>query len=153
MSHRANSPTDRSITMSRSDWGRAATLSERAAALSELSADPPSARAHARLSAWRAQGPFDEEAWFAQRLASDDLTVEDFTRMLEADFRAPVPAGWATRIEDAFAEAPLLAQAEPELGFLTLVAPLLQRARAELGDRLRHMFTDAAALRGDPKRS
>jgi type 2 lantibiotic biosynthesis protein LanM len=125
-------------------------------------------RAAARgLDAWRAQSPFMDEAWWAQRLAFDGLDEEQLSSLLaepgeSVAARCPVPPPWLCRLAEAFAQpcAPTEARADahtrPETApavayatftsppvayatFTTIVSPLLDRAFARVLDRAREL--------------
>ncbi len=149
MPHRAPSPSLDRLSSSGA-WERAATLVERAAALRDMSVKPrPSPRAHAKLAAWRAQAPFEDDAWFARRLAADDLTCAAFTSLLDGAHKTSAAVDWASRIEDAFVDAPRNAQLDLERGLLAFIAPLVDRCRCGFRSALSGLLQHTGALRVD----
>jgi type 2 lantibiotic biosynthesis protein LanM len=67
-------------------------------------------RATQLLNTWKAQPPFDHGAFFAERLASDSLTEEDFLAFLaesvaEVKVHTPSTPDWLTTFRGAFSEA------------------------------------------------
>src|SRR5437763_9082617 len=68
-------------------WYRALSLAERAASLQTtwhaVSPDTEgNEQAVKRLDAWKTQKPFDQEAYFTERLATDALTENDLLFLL-----------------------------------------------------------------------
>ena len=128
----------------------------------------PGDRALGRFQAWKAQRPFRQDEWFAQRLALDSISEGDLLAVLAEptanlrDRTAGVPE-WLAALRGAFTTAPrdeslrrLLECAEsdhPLAGCLPALAPLLQhgldavRAGAEeLGRRHAQLPFDADFL-------
>ncbi len=146
---------------------RALTLAERAAASRNgASADPTSGEiddlARLRLEQWRELSPFRSDDAFARRLADDGLDAESFARRLAepaeaAGARLPETPAWLAEVAAAFAEP---APAEPEpfpwpedmrddsaVGFVELVRPLVDRARARLRAGVQGIVQDHQAPR------
>lgn len=143
-------------------WQRASNLMER---LSELrrsetkTAIDPELPAET-LALWRAKPPFDQEPYFAERLALDGITPEEFTRVLgipaeKLNGRAAAPP-WVARLASAYSVHEEESQAEgedwgevwnlPMAGFLNFVEPLMREARRNLESRvadLKQRFPDA----------
>jgi len=94
-------------------WYRALSLTERRSLPGTPITGPPSvqdgltARAKARLRAWKAQSPFDKGSSFAERLAVDSLTEQELLSLLaesaeSLQARSPEPPGWLVALRDAF---------------------------------------------------
>jgi hypothetical protein len=93
-------------------WYGAVTLPERIALLRASShktvvVEVDTDLSARRLQSWKSQPPFDKDTYFAQRLSSDEITEEDFRRVLGEPLEAlrarssEVPA-WLTEIEKGF---------------------------------------------------
>lgn len=113
-----------------SAWYRGLSLAERLPA-GTAGTDP--ARAARRLDRWRRQRPFDRADWLARRLAADGITESDLVAVLGEDDatlrdRLARPS-WLAELTSFTAPA---ATEKSEEGFLALVAPLVQRACAEV---------------------
>jgi type 2 lantibiotic biosynthesis protein LanM len=97
------------------------------------------------LALWRAGSPFDQGAYFTDRLAMEGVTQEEFTRILGTPVEVldeSTPPAWVERLARAYS-APQPPRngdhanwgepgATPEAGFLKLVAPLMADARLQL---------------------
>ncbi|HEU5377775.1 MAG TPA: type 2 lanthipeptide synthetase LanM family protein [Ktedonobacteraceae bacterium] len=91
-------------------WYRAFTLRER---LANRDTDSPLNReayqdAVCHLRTWKEQAPFDTDSWFAERLAMDALTEDEFIRLLaesdeELQVRLSNPPAWLVTLADAYA--------------------------------------------------
>jgi len=141
---------------------RALSLAERAAAPREgASADPEIGDlARLRLEQWRQLSPFRAGDAFARRLSDDGLDAESFARLLaepatDAAARLPEPPAWIAEVAAAFA-APAPAAPEPfpwpedlrdnsAVGFVELVRPLVDRARARLRAGIQRIVQDHRA--------
>jgi type 2 lantibiotic biosynthesis protein LanM len=140
-------------------WYRALALAERRPAPGTAS---DLALGRRRLERWRSEPPFAEEPdLFAQRLAADDLSEDDFLALLgESETalaaRLPFPEALA-ELEDIFAEYASGPGAELPLppfevvanrtgaGFLGLVLPLLRAGYDRLRRGLEALGPEAAA--------
>lgn len=124
-------------------WYRALTFAERRRYLANV---PPEARradpelAERRLARWRERTPFEDDELWRARLASEELTIDDFREVLGA---APPANGqawpgqvphpiWSAVAADLDADRPSLEVPEPELEdapqlgrFLVAVEPFL----------------------------
>lgn len=136
-------------------WYRATTLTERIAAAQahcrkSQRDDQDLDAATQRLQRWRSQSPLNDAFIFAQRLAADGITEEEFLGLLSespeslrARFGDISP--WLKTLSDAFGEGslpkphPLLEAREerPAAGLLNLIEPLLAHGLAWLGDHVR----------------
>lgn len=128
-------------------WYRALTFRERLDALRAshipLSSNETGRR---RLAQWRAQPPFDQEDYFARRLAVEGLTEAELLHLLSepADAlrqRLPGPPAWLTTLHEAYS-APQDQPLPPALeeaaatSFVALAAPLLRRTMALLQEAI-----------------
>jgi len=111
------------------------------------------------LGMWRANSPFDKGSYFADRLAIEGITEDEFTRLLgtsveELNGNAALPE-WVQSLVRAYS-APGLpfnghhgnwgeAGRIPEAGFLQLVGPLMDDARLQLQARVEKIKQDHAA--------
>jgi type 2 lantibiotic biosynthesis protein LanM len=143
-------------------WHRAVTLRERIATRDQLCGSPrrddenPDATAR-RLRRWRSQSPFNDASIFAQRLAADGITEEEFLGLLgESPLRlclGSMPA-WAKELSNALDGHPASKAAllngelskQPAASFLNLIEPLLDRGLVrfrEQAEDLIRQFPDA----------
>ncbi|MBW8879539.1 MAG: type 2 lantipeptide synthetase LanM family protein [Acidobacteria bacterium] len=141
---------------------RALALAERAAAprngaLAKAAATEVDALARLRLAQWQELSPFRSGDAFARRLADDGLDAVSFARLLaepaeDAGARLPQTPAWLAEVAAAFAE-PGSATAEPfpwpeemgedsAAGFVELVRPLVDRARARLRAGIERIVQD-----------
>ena len=134
-------------------WRRALTLTERLSELRGLQAKSripvDSTLAAETLALWRASSPLNQNSYFAQRLALDDITEEEFTLILgtpaERSNKGEVPA-WVARIAAAYSSLRKSDAAtcekwgevrnHPASVFLNLVEPLMTEARRTLESNL-----------------
>ena len=130
-----------------SDWASAATISERAAALAAESASRTNFHtnlAHERDAAWRKEAGLESDGVFADRLASDRLTYDEWLRVLATDSSELLPhveeQEWlrdltqlevATRSVDARG-AETAGSAEESLGLLQVFAIPIRSAHERL---------------------
>ena len=135
-----------------SNWYRATTLTERTALsrtesgqgnLSQIDLD----RATRRLQHWRSDPSFDTNTLFADRLAADGVTENQFLHLLGEPVevlrgRFPAPPAWLTQLTQAFSR-PMAADSAPRLeaspqtelvAFVDVVRPLIEQARVEVRD-------------------
>src|SRR5262249_27793602 len=137
------------------DWYEALTLDERSqsagagAATGEMDAAPVAAQpqvnqelAQKRLRRWRAQTPFNNDAYFAERLRKNRLTESEFIgllgesgQQLRQRFR-PAPA-WLSELERLYTQWASRQSADQnqeveDLGFLFIAKPLILDCRARL---------------------
>ncbi len=143
-------------------WYRALALTERRPAPGTAGTVSEIALGRRRLERWRSEPPFAEEpALFAERLAADDLSADDFLALLgepEAALAARLPFPEAfEELEAIFAEYASGPGAELPLppfetvanrtgaGFLGLVLPLLRAGYDRLLRGLEALGPEAAA--------
>ncbi len=95
-----------------SAWYKATTLTERIKSLSTIGSNRFKIEINAELSQrkmqrWKSQSPFSNGSYFAQRLAIDGITEDDFFYILSEPISAvkdrfPNPQNWLTEIAEAF---------------------------------------------------
>lgn len=139
-------------------WPRALTLAERIARLRRGAPLPPAEdpRTERRLARWRSQNPFSTGSWFAERLAVDGVSEEEF-RALLARPSAPEgeePPRWWRDLLDACSRPP--ADLPPiELGevagLFPVVAPLLSWKLAHVRARIAEIASGGGPLAFDPE--
>ena len=149
-------------------WCQAITLTER---LELLRADrfaidnsqPNSDLAGQRWQSWRSQNPFVAESVFAKRLATNEMTNNEFLCLLGEPAevihkRLPCPPKWLTEIAEAYARADAptaAAQSVPDhsvLGFLGLIEPLVRQAHKRLHDGVHALVENYPVLPFDPSK-
>ncbi|WP_433502243.1 type 2 lanthipeptide synthetase LanM family protein [Pseudonocardia halophobica] len=124
-------------------------------------------KAQRRLRAWKTQKPFAKAPLFAQRLAADYLSEQDFLALLgESDdslqARTPRTPPWMAALRDALrhprptaALVPVLGEVEtdhPLAGCLPALGPLLERAVATVEGRVRALTEEHDAVPVDRNR-
>lgn len=135
-------------------WQRALTLTERISELrrvdkqTQLPFDPDLAAE--TLSLWRSNSFLDRESYFAQRLAMDGITEEEFKKILgipaEHFNGQNASSPWTEKLIGMYSSSPQPREIESEkwrqarnsavAGFLNLVEPLLMDARRTLESRV-----------------
>lgn len=153
-----------------SSWYQALTLSERIASLQtvqrqEVDREIESEDAIAYLQRWRSQSPFNTGSYFAQRLAMDGLSENEFLFLLGEPIEALQsrcldPPGWLLCLSEAFkclccdlsAIFPFQAQPGQEiLGFLDAIAPLISTGRDRLHEKVEALIQTQTDLPFDPQ--
>lgn len=145
-------------------WYRALSLAERSEPGTTMASTPPEGygdieKAQRRLRAWKTQKPFDKVPHFAQRLALDSLSEQQFLALLgeseeSLQSRITTVPAWLAALQDAFthrrpAEALGLADVEtdhPLATCLPALSPLLERALAVVETRVRALRQRHAAV-------
>ena len=148
-------------------WYRATTLVERLAA-GRPSGDPEPAEedelARYRLQSWKSQAPFDEESYFEQRLALDNLTEAQLRQLIVERVgavreRFPKPLPWLSDIRAALSRPcassfcnliPDRLKSKPTIGFLNAAAPFIEQALDRLDEGIAALTTVASSLPFDP---
>jgi type 2 lantibiotic biosynthesis protein LanM len=115
------------------------------------------------LALWRASSPFDKGPYFADRLAMDGITEEEFTQLLgipaEALGDVDMPPAWVQTLACAYSEPvlPLAGKYDwdedgnyPHAGFLKLVEPLIADARLQLHTKVEAIKHSHAVAPFDP---
>ena len=157
--------------LSRLAWRRAWSLAERFSRLREIddrSRIPFDHELAAELFAlWRSTSPFDKDSYFADRLAMEGITQDEFTRILGTPVEAlgnhDAPPAWVKRLIRAYS-APQISRngdrqnwdepaKNPEAGFLNLVEPLMADARLHLQSRAEKIKHDHPAAPFEPARA
>jgi type 2 lantibiotic biosynthesis protein LanM len=149
-------------------WYQAATLTERLASLREAQAETANVTlnaelAHRRLERWRSQLPFQDGSAFAQRLATDELSEEEFYHLLGEPIEAvqdryPAPPAWLVGLAEAFSQRPfsepiplpdtLLSQ--PMAGILDTIGPLISQGRSLVQQGIQELIQTWSNLPFDP---
>src|SRR5437660_5070108 len=155
-------------------WYHALSLRERIATLT-ISHHPVSSvplhnagRAQRRLQAWKAQKPFDQEEFFAQRLSIDSITEEELTFLLAEPISVlqtrylgtfPLP-NWLVALREAFehylGKQSTLSHEKESNGsaleqYLQPLLPLLERGYAHLSHAIQQLSQQYDALPFDPQ--
>lgn len=148
-------------------WYRATTLVERLAAGWPSGNTEPAEEddlAWYRLQSWKSQAPFNEESYFEQRLALDNLTeaqlrhliVERIEAVRERFSKRPA---WLSDLRAALSRpcAPCLdnlipdgLKRRPTVGFLNVAAPFIEQALVRLDEGIAELTTSASPLPFDP---
>ena len=116
------------------------------------------------LALWRTSSPFDKDSYFADRLAMEGITEDEFTRLLGTPVEAlggnSTPPPWVQMLARAYSGAAHAAERtrenwgeagnHPEAGFLNLVGPLMMDARLQLQTRVDKIKQDHAAAPFEP---
>ncbi|HEY1348253.1 MAG TPA: type 2 lanthipeptide synthetase LanM family protein [Ktedonobacteraceae bacterium] len=130
------SSADTALPHASPTWYRAYTLAERARQNPEPERPLPNIeQARVRLLAWQAQKPFEQEAYFAQRLAQDGLSQESFLALLArepgpGEEQRSDPPAWMAWLDEALASLDTTERAEGEENpreFAAVAALLLKR--------------------------
>ncbi|MBV9211980.1 MAG: type 2 lantipeptide synthetase LanM family protein, partial [Acidobacteria bacterium] len=154
-------------------WYQAMTLSERVAARRALAAvkapfDFNEELAARELAHWKSQEPFDNDAYFAERLALDEISEEELLELLgesPEDVRARFTETprWLRELEAAYAGADAHDEEQASLplpeemlgkqtvGFLNLVTPLFNRSLARLREGIRRISEKYPASPFEPE--
>lgn len=133
-------------TLQNAEWYQSITLIERIASLkntqsiSEINSDI----AQRRIERWKLQAPFDKDDYFAQRLATESISEEEFFHVLGEPIEAvrdrlPNPPAWLTDLAQAFSRTLASELMIPEalrdietIGFLQIIEPLISQGRDRL---------------------
>ncbi len=148
-------------------WYNAVTLTERLASLravrhSMLNVEIDVHLAERRMENWRLQPPFMTGSSFAQRLAMDGLSEEEFLYILGEPIEAVcdrlnVSLPWLEELAQAFSR-PLLAQpdalkipwCDQEVFFLDAIEPLIDQGRARLHQGILELIQTHSELPFEP---
>ena len=152
-------------------WLRAWSLTERLAKFRQAEDTTQIAMdrelAAETLALWRAGSPFDKGSYFAERLAMEGITEDEFTRLLGTPVEAlggnGTPPAWVQMLARAYSglRTSLHGQREkwdedanlPQAGFLNLVGPLMMDARLQLQARVEKIKQDHPAAPFEPARA
>ncbi|HEY0602084.1 MAG TPA: type 2 lanthipeptide synthetase LanM family protein [Herpetosiphonaceae bacterium] len=150
-------------------WYQALTLRERANLLhaqgnnrrSRLNAE----QAERRIQRWRTQKPLSQDKYFIQRLAQDNLTEEEFRRMMgepieDVQARIDIPPTWLTDFIQAYTERPSSASVDTTITFseqqreisplLVTIEPLLHQGYTRLHEGINALIQSYTNLPFDP---
>jgi len=119
-----------------------------------------------RLRRWRSQTPFAAESSFTKRLAADEMTNEEFLRLLGESVEAiqnrlADPPKWLTEISQAYSRSvvsdgsltiPTSLGGQGVLGFLGLIEPLIRRAHEGLHEGVQALVETYRTLPFDPEK-
>lgn len=143
-------------------WANGATLVERLTSL-RLPESRPSAfeldtsLANSRLQRWREQAPFTNDGPFAQRMAVDKFTQEEFLRVLGEPIEAvhgrlPDAPDWLTELCSAYlVPTPDLGPNTKVAGILNLIEPLIRQNYARLHEGIKTLVETNSDLPFDPE--
>jgi len=144
-------------------WQRAWSLTERLSKFRQIKDKTPIPTDHElaaeTLALWRASSPFDKGPYFADRLAMNGITEDEFTQLLgipaETLGGLDIPPAWLQTLARAYSELASPPAGEhrwdgdgdyPHAGFLKLVEPLIADARLQLHakvDTIKQNHSDA----------
>ncbi|MBO3462201.1 type 2 lanthipeptide synthetase LanM family protein [Aetokthonos hydrillicola Thurmond2011] len=150
------------------DWYRALTLTERIASLKsshnkslKIGFNSDIALRHANR--WKSQPPFDKDSYFTQRLATENISEEEFLRILGEPIEAVSdrylnPPAWLTELAQAFSRVPA---SEPmtfpealkdieTIGFLEIIEPLINQGRDRLHKNIQALIKTYSDLPFNP---
>lgn len=149
------------------DWYHGITLKERIASLPSvrtqvLNVEVNAELAQRRMQRWKSQPPFSTDSNFAQRLAIDGITEEEFLCLLGEPIEAvknrfPNSPNWLTEIAEAFAHSdsneiplPEKLQGKEVTGFLDAIEPLISQGLAQLQAGIQSLIQTHSDLPFDP---
>src|SRR5262245_48910445 len=136
-------------------WYHAITLTERIASLHTFQRTTPNGavdaeRAERRLQRWRSQAPFITDSYFAQLLAIDGISEDEFHYLLAEPIEAirdrfPAPPTWLVELAQAFSRSPSpnsislpeTLRSKEMAGFLEAVEPVIGQARDRLQEGIK----------------
>ena len=137
-------------------WYHAITLTERIASLRTvqrkmLNGEMNTDLAERRMQRWRSQPPFTTGSYFAQRLAMDGISEDEFLYLLGEPIEAvhgrfPAPPAWLAELAQAFSRPaasdsiplPEALRGQEMAGFLDAIEPLISQGRDRLHRESRH---------------
>jgi type 2 lantibiotic biosynthesis protein LanM len=142
------SPMKSSLPQSSPNWYQGTHLTERVADLHVSQLDIVTidrGRAEKKIHKWKSQQPFDQDGYFARRLALDQTTEEELLQLLgHASPHRGEQARllWARELEQAFTQAhpqvrasfPGIWDGEEDIGFLIALRPIVDQALNRLHD-------------------
>ncbi|MBD1823042.1 type 2 lantipeptide synthetase LanM [Cyanobacteria bacterium FACHB-DQ100] len=151
-----------------SAWYQALTLTERIASLRAVQGKTPNVEVNAdlaerRMQRWRSQVPFTTSSHFEQRLAIDDITEDEFRKLLGEPIesvrdRLSKPPAWLAELTQAFSRpAGSNTLSLPEeledyemAGFLSAIEPLISKGREQLHEGIKTLQSMRSNLPFDP---
>ncbi|WP_009630784.1 type 2 lanthipeptide synthetase LanM family protein [Synechocystis sp. PCC 7509] len=141
------------------DWYQAIALTERIALLKTAPSkfEIDFALAQRCRERWKSQSPLDKDACFAQRLATDSISEDEFFDILGAPIevvgdRFSHPPTWLTDLAQAFARPPAVMTFPEELkaieiiGFLEIIEPLISQGRDRLKEGIQALIPSQSNL-------
>lgn len=157
-------------------WYQGTTLLERRATLNTIRNEWPDLQsslfpnlsvdknlADKRIQNWRSQPPFTNDSYFAQRLAIDGMTEDEFRSLLgepteSVRNRFPVAPLWLADLSEAFSHAVATDAASPpdappdkkSAGFLSAIEPLINQGRHRLREGLQTLLRTSSCHPFDP---
>ncbi len=154
-----------------STWYNAIPLTERIASLHHLKGKTPQLKlnhelAQGRIQRWKSQSPFTTNSCFAQRLARDKITEEEFLYLLGEPMEAlktrfPDVPPWLIELAQAFFAptdsnahnlilAPEALAEQKEMGFLSAIAPLMCQGVDRLDAQIQTLIETQSHLPFEP---
>lgn len=150
-----------------SDWYNATTLTERIESLRTIQSNHPNIEINTEVSQrqmqrWKSQFPLTINSYFAQRLAIDCITENEFLYILGEPIsvfqdRFPKPPDWLTEIAEVFARPesssiPLKEelQSKEVTEFLDAIEPLISQGRDRLHQKVQTLIEIHPNLPFDP---
>ncbi len=150
-----------------SNWYRAVTLTER---IISQKAEPNQKSVNAdlaqrRMNRWQNQTPFNTDSYFAERLALDDISQEDFFSLLGESIdavkeRFPTTPSWLIQLNQAFSDPEnrddqfQLPKSSKNPGiekFLYLIEPLIIQGCSRLSEEIEKLSQEQSELPFDPE--
>lgn len=144
------------------DWYQATTLSERISASTLLQNTTSNFEMKAKLAEqkmqhWRSQPPFNQDSYFQQRLATENIDEDEFLYLLNESVakvrdRFSHPPTWLTDLVQAFARPPAIMTFPEELkaietiGFLEIIEPLISQGRDRLKEGIQALILTQSNL-------
>jgi type 2 lantibiotic biosynthesis protein LanM len=143
------------------DWYRAVTLTERIASLHTSQRGTSNTKVNSELAErrqrrWRSQAPFSTDTHFAQRLATDGLSEDEFLYLLGEPIQAvqqrfAVTASWLVELDQAYPIAlPEGVIDKNTASFLDAIAPLIKQGCARLQAGIQALQQAHSKLPFDP---
>ncbi|MBW4623886.1 MAG: type 2 lantipeptide synthetase LanM family protein [Cyanosarcina radialis HA8281-LM2] len=147
------------------DWYQAIELAERIVLLKnpKFSSKINLKLAQSYIDRWKAQAPFDQDSYFNQRLATENITEKELLNILGESIetvrdRLPKPPTWLTELARAFSRTPAVEPMTfPEalkeiqtIGFLEIIEPLISQGRDRLFQGIQNLIQAHPNLPFDP---
>jgi type 2 lantibiotic biosynthesis protein LanM len=143
------------------EWYRALTLVERQALTRDYIAtrqgDDTNGLADRAIRRWRAESPFDSDAYYAERVKSVGLTESEFGILLSMSAETLKTAHrncppWLDQLSEAFlSHSPTTEDAAAAPDFLKAINPLLNQSRSRLHDEVTKITRARKRPPFDPK--
>jgi len=153
-----------------SAWYQAVTLMERIASLSSVKRTTENSKidtnlAERRRERWQSQPPFNTDSYFAQRLAMDGMTEDEFISLLGEPIEAvktrlPDVPDWLQELADGWANytdtdtrvilPPEELGEQKEVGFLYVIEPLINQGIERLKKGIESLIQNQSDLPFDP---